>query len=274
MANISRYFWIDIAITFHLTAHDAYKISHLQPAMTRISFQGGNLPNGKPVEEADVLKVKSVSSTHSGTYQCTAMDSSGRSAQKTVEVVVNYPPQVSVSEVVIHALSGDVAELVCTVVGHPTPQVVWSKGGQVVKMDKRRSIHQENTRHSLTILQLGEEDWGMYACSARNSQGMSHKDIKLTASSSEELSSGTSRLGTYFETGYLIIMVLISLRFQKRINNWHAWIIDSVTWFIKVQRTRQFKLYQSVWTSYAKLIANSSLAQCWPLFMLTAQYFM
>ena len=58
--------------------------------------------------EADVLTVKSVSANHSGSYLCTAMDSTGRSAEKMVEVVVSYPPQVSVSEVVIHALSGDV----------------------------------------------------------------------------------------------------------------------------------------------------------------------
>ena len=172
-----------------------------------VYLQDGKLPNGKSEVEADVLTVPSVSSNHSGTYKCTAMDSGGRSAEKTVEVEVNYPPHVSVSEVVIHALSGDVAELVCKVKGHPSPQVVWSKGGEVVKTDKRRSIHQEDTRHSLTILQLKEEDWGMYTCSATNSQGMAHKDIKLTGSS-EQLSNGSRRFKYFSLTAFLILNLI------------------------------------------------------------------
>jgi hypothetical protein len=119
--------------------------------------------------ETDVLAVKSVSANHSGTYLCTAKDSTGRSAEKMVEVVVSYPPQVSVSEVVIHALSGDVAELICKVTGEPFPKVVWSKGGTLIKKDKRIEIHNESTKHYLTIKQIKEEDLGMYTCSAKNS---------------------------------------------------------------------------------------------------------
>ena len=95
----------------------------------------------------DVFTVKSVSANHSGTYLCTAKDSTGRSAEK---MVVSYPPQVSVSEVVIHALSGDVAELICKVTGEPSPKVLWSKDGILLKKDKRIGIHNENTKHYLT----------------------------------------------------------------------------------------------------------------------------
>jgi hypothetical protein len=37
----------------------------------------------------------------------------------------------SVSEVVIHALSGDIAELNCKGTGEPSPKVAWSKGGSL-----------------------------------------------------------------------------------------------------------------------------------------------
>ena len=138
--------------------------------------------------------VKEVKAEASGTYLCTAMDGAGKTAQKTIEVAVNYPPRVDVSEVVIHALSGDVAELICKVVGEPKPQVAWSKGGSIVHEDSRIGIHHENTRHYLTIKQIKQEDLGMYTCTARNALGMSHKDITLT----ESITGTANRMGFVF----------------------------------------------------------------------------
>jgi len=159
------------------------EISGPSSTTVRWTKKGGNLPNGLPMVETDVLVVESVTANHSGTYLCTAMDNTGRSAEKMVEVVVNYPPHVTVSEVIIHALTGDVAELICKVQGEPAPQVYWSKDGSLVGTDKRISTRKEDTRHYLTIKQVQEEDLDMYTCSAKNSQGMGHKDITLTASS-------------------------------------------------------------------------------------------
>ena len=144
--------------------------------------QDGNLPNGLPFLQTEVLTVKSVTGNHSGTYLCTARDNTGRSAQKMVEVVVNSPPQVQVGEVIIHALTGDVAELICKVHGQPAPQVAWSKEGTLVKTDERISIHKAYTKNYLTIRQVKEEDLGMYTCSAKNSQDMGHKDLTIMAS--------------------------------------------------------------------------------------------
>ena len=59
-----------------------------------------------------------------------------------------------IQSIVIHALSGDVAELICKVTGEPSPKVAWSKGGTLMKKDKRIGIHNENTKHYLTIKQI------------------------------------------------------------------------------------------------------------------------
>jgi len=180
------------------------------PSSTIVKWtkKDGNLPNGQPMVEGDVLRVKSVSANHSGTYLCTAEDSAGRSVEKMVEVVVKYPPQVTVSEVVIHAFSGDVAELICKVVGQPAPQVAWSKAGTLVKSDKRIQIHNMETSHYLTIEQIKEEDLGMYTCSAKNSLGMSHKDITLTASKSE-LSNGNLNCQPFSTVAFFVLCVLV-----------------------------------------------------------------
>merc|ERR1712080_224757 len=99
-------------------------------------------------------------------------------------------PEVYVAEVVMSSLTGDVAELVCSVRGKPTPEVQWRKAGTEVEQDRRRRISWKGERNSLTILELGEDDLAEYTCHASNSQGEAEQSIQLTASvsSNESLS--------------------------------------------------------------------------------------
>lgn len=58
------------------------------PATVRWTRPGSSLPGGEDEVLADVLRIDDVEAGDSGTYQCTAVDDRGRSAKRTVRVVV------------------------------------------------------------------------------------------------------------------------------------------------------------------------------------------
>jgi len=132
------------------------------------------------------LTVDSITKSQAGHYVCKV----GKDIEREVVVEVLFKPEVYVAEVVMSSLTGDVAELVCSVRGKPTPEVHWRKAGAAVGEDRRRKISWKGERNSLTILELGEEDLAEYTCHASNSQGEAEQSIQLTASvsSNESLS--------------------------------------------------------------------------------------
>jgi len=140
-------------------------------------WEGGNKEH--PGKE---LVVESITKSQGGHYVCKV----GESIEKEVVVEVLFKPEVYVAEVVMSSLTGDVAELVCSVRGKPTPEVQWRKDGAEVEQDRRRKISWKGERNSLTIVELGEEDLAEYTCHASNSQGEAEQSIQLTASVSSK----------------------------------------------------------------------------------------
>jgi len=150
-----------------------------KPVPVLWKWDGGNQEHsGKELE------VKSITKSQAGRYVCKV----GKSIEREVVVEVLFKPEVYVAEVVMSSLTGDVAELVCSVRGKPTPEVHWRKAGKEVKQDRRKTISWKGERNILTIDELGEEDLAEYMCHATNSQGEAEQSIQLIASSKESLS--------------------------------------------------------------------------------------
>ena len=93
---------------------------------------------------------------------------------------------------VMTSIMGEVAELVCTVRGVPTPSVQWRRNGEgaggvillsgaEVLPDTRKSVSWKGERNTLTIVELSQEDLDNYTCTAINSQGRAEESIQLTA---------------------------------------------------------------------------------------------
>merc|ERR1711874_596833 len=80
-------------------------------------------------------------------------------------LIVEYPPSVSLESV------GD-GTLSCAVEASPTAEVTWWKEGKRV----RRGVTQS---HSLTLLEVGEEDSGNYTCKAENRLGREEATIRI-----------------------------------------------------------------------------------------------
>jgi len=142
----------------------------------------GSLQEGRSSQKEGILTLTGIQEEEGGTYSCTARDGKGGEAVKQVEVDVLFPPKVTVSEIVIHAITGDVAQLLCKVSGNPKPSMSWTKNGEgeIHQKDERRKISSKSNKHTLTISNVVEDDLGEYICSANSNLGVDQGVINLS----------------------------------------------------------------------------------------------
>jgi len=141
---------------------------------------GKNMPDGSSEIESDMVIFSDVSRKHAGTYKCSAMNGHGKEASKQVEVVVEYSPEVEVSEVFVHTQTGDETEIVCGVHAVPRPTIVWSKDGEILSSSSKVKIDHFGSRHTLTIKEVQSADFGKYTCQATNSLGSAQGVVEMT----------------------------------------------------------------------------------------------
>ena len=114
------------------------------------------------------------------TYSCLARNGHGKEASKQVKVIVEYAPEMEVTEVFVHTKTGDKAEMVCLVHAYPPPTVIWSKDGQPLKSSGRIQIGKIGSRHSVMVNDVRKVDFGKYTCEASNILGSDKKALTMT----------------------------------------------------------------------------------------------
>ncbi|XP_047481243.1 protein amalgam-like [Penaeus chinensis] len=174
------------------------------PPIIRWSRQEGTLPSGQRNQEGENVTLDGVDRHHEGTYLCTADNGIGQPASASMTVTVEYPPEIVVEKAVVQTGDGGQVELVCEVHGRPTPEVVWTRYGQVLPpasyhgnrqqlqhptghqgyIHKAHDAHISQSRvaqsHTLTITHVTQKDFGEYACTAENAHGTRAAVIKIT----------------------------------------------------------------------------------------------
>jgi len=145
---------------------------------------GKNMPDGSSEIESDMVIFSDVSRKHAGTYKCSASNGHGKEAFKQVEVVVEYEPEMEVGEVFVHTKTGDKAEIVCRVHAVPAPTIVWTFNGNVFSSSERTKLAKSGSRHTLTISEVQQADFGKYACQASNSLGSDERVIEMSGHAS------------------------------------------------------------------------------------------
>ncbi|CAL4060410.1 unnamed protein product [Meganyctiphanes norvegica] len=149
------------------------------PAITW-SKQEGHMPSGKQSEEGTSIILEDVNRHSEGKYICTASNGIGEATSTSMEVMVNYKPEINTEQALLHSGEGDSANLVCIVHGRPTPHVTWTRGNQPLTIDSHIDSHDGAHRHTLTITPVGEEDFGDYTCTAKNDHGDAESTLTLT----------------------------------------------------------------------------------------------
>lgn len=208
-----------------------------KPAPTvRWSRVGRKMPDGQDFIESEVVTFSRVNRKHEGTYRCTASNGHGNEATKNVEVVVEYAPEIEVTEMFVHSQEGqDKVELVCNVHAHPSPNVIWERqGGDMINNDGRVKYSNIGSRHTLVIAPVTAKDFGKYVCKATNNLGTQHKVIELSghASAAEFKSTPAGNQETSFLLEWTsksfspISQFKLEIQ-EKYSNNWKSYLVSA-----------------------------------------------
>ncbi|RCN47218.1 immunoglobulin I-set domain protein [Ancylostoma caninum] len=130
------------------------------------------------------LEIKDARLTDIGNYICKASSAAGEAqAAATMAVVENVEmPQFTEGLKPIEVEEGKPAELTCTVVGKPEPEVVWLRDGVPVQIDGSHVIRKDSEgKHTLIIKDVTAKDVGSYTCEAVNKAGkeVSVAEVKI-----------------------------------------------------------------------------------------------
>ncbi|XP_063593075.1 hemicentin-2-like [Penaeus indicus] len=155
----------------------------------RWSRQEGFMPSGKTTEQGQNVTLKDVDRHVDGTYLCTA----GQRHRRTC-----FSSDGRHGGDVVRSTEGEMVELLCLVHGRPVPTVGWTHDGAALPdthmdsevdtpQDYAHDIYDAHTtqshvshRHTLTIQNITDVDFGSYMCIAENSHGVTNATIQLT----------------------------------------------------------------------------------------------
>ncbi|XP_066015799.1 hemicentin-1-like [Pocillopora verrucosa] len=149
------------------------------------------------------LAITKASRVDSGAYRCVATNSLGNDTSIAAVVDVQFQPEISIHPRNVTIVRGNNVTLRCSVVGNPTPSVVWTKDKDLdVTANSRVTFSSRNDHHSLEIARVYLSDSGQYRCVANNSKGRSSssaatltvqyvpdppKDVKVISGGSRKL---------------------------------------------------------------------------------------
>lgn len=130
------------------------------------------------------LVLSSVHRSDEGEYRCVASNSVGPAQNITTNLLVRFPPQISVPRPRLQQALGYDVRLSCLVESFPTSALDWQKDGELIKNDNHFYIAHFNkgaasTLTTLQIYGLVEEDYGTYQCLANNKHGNDTQTVEL-----------------------------------------------------------------------------------------------
>uniref|UniRef100_A0A0K0DG20 Muscle M-line assembly protein unc-89 n=1 Tax=Angiostrongylus cantonensis TaxID=6313 RepID=A0A0K0DG20_ANGCA len=125
------------------------------------------------------LTIKDAQISDVGMYSCVASNVAGKAQTEAQVFVVEELTSPHFVEALksLEVEEGQSAELFCSVVGTPEPEITWLKDGVPVQIDHDHFARKDSIGgHSLIIKKLRVEDVGSYSCEAVNRVG---KDVTI-----------------------------------------------------------------------------------------------
>jgi len=144
------------------------------------SKPGRLLSNGAETLEGPVLNFNAVGRQEVGVYQCTADNGVSAPAAATIELRVQYPPEIEIERSWIHTGLHQESLLTCFVHAEPPANVLWYRDDRVIVPSDTRILGTSNNKHTLILRNVQENDFGFYSCNADNKLGRSSQNIELS----------------------------------------------------------------------------------------------
>ncbi|XP_071449570.1 lachesin-like isoform X2 [Hetaerina americana] len=144
------------------------------------SKKGKRLPTGEATKVANSITFQPVERNHNGTYECKAENGYGKPAVATIDVRVQYAPEIKIDKESVNTAEGYTSEITCTVHAEPKAKVIWYKEGLLLAPSDRITESRIGNHHTLRIKNTNDEDFGTYTCFANNSIGRNQQVMKLS----------------------------------------------------------------------------------------------
>ncbi|XP_066015791.1 hemicentin-1-like isoform X2 [Pocillopora verrucosa] len=122
------------------------------------------------------LTIRNVNRIDSGNYTCRGNNSVGADTSDASTINVQFAPEISIHPRNVTIVRGDSVTFSCSVVGNPTPSVVWEKDRKDLNVtgNSRFNLSSRNNNLSLEIAEVHSSDSGQYRCVAENSKNISY----------------------------------------------------------------------------------------------------
>ncbi|KAF0286651.1 Fasciclin-2 [Amphibalanus amphitrite] len=143
-------------------------------------------------EQVGELSIRDLTRADSGTYDCVASNSGGQ-ISAPARLTVQYQPVLTAPETPeVFTWAGHPAELRCGVEAEPRAEVGWSFGGRRPEEDVHMEQRMEGETSVLTVTPVDAGYFGVYQCSASNSQGSATLDFTLREATAPGLIHGAA----------------------------------------------------------------------------------
>ncbi|XP_063704148.1 nephrin isoform X1 [Culicoides brevitarsis] len=138
------------------------------------------------------LHIKDAQRADVGNFRCIADNRVANPTSRDVLLIVKFAPEIDKSPTMLKAASdaNERGRLVCRAQASPKPTFIWSRGGQVIRVNQTNKFISEYrmvdslTYESVLIInRVAPADYGDYDCVAKNDLGQTNETINLKVTS-------------------------------------------------------------------------------------------
>ncbi|KAJ4944800.1 hypothetical protein JOQ06_013340 [Pogonophryne albipinna] len=172
--------------------------SDANPAANYTWYKGNNNSGLPPLSEGQRLVFRSIQSSDSGQYHCTAENKLGRKTSKDISIDVKYAPKLPSVSVRPSAEieEGSSVTLTCSSDANPAAKYTW------YKESRNADVPPLTTEPKLVFRSIQSSDSGQYFCRAENKLGRkTSKDISIDVKYAPKTSSVSASPSAEIEIG-------------------------------------------------------------------------
>ncbi|CAG9116373.1 unnamed protein product [Plutella xylostella] len=132
----------------------------------------------------DSVYIRGIRREQAGKYLCYADNNVGKPAVGSISIKVLGKPRVHVHKTIVNSAINVEAILQCSAHEEPPANIYWYKDGRRIEdsAEHRYSITVDGQHSNLTVVPVGDSDFGEFTCEAENQYGKHNRSIELVQS--------------------------------------------------------------------------------------------